>query len=245
LKSDTGCRARLPGLALLAAVVLLAGAGLAVWALVERDALLGAFSATWALIADRRALASWLGQWGVAAPLIFIGVQVFQVLLAPVPGEATGFIGGYLFGPGPGFLYSTVGLTLGSLLSFGVSRRLGRDLVRRWISPRRLERFDRLMRRQGALAAFVLFLIPGFPKDYLCFFLGLSRMPLRLFFPMVAVGRIPGTLMLSFQGAALAERNYGVLIALGAVSALVLGLLVAYRSEVYGWIERLDRGGQV
>jgi uncharacterized membrane protein YdjX (TVP38/TMEM64 family) len=236
---------RLPGLAFWAMVALLGLVGLGCWALVERKTLIGAFSAASALIADRDALAAWLAQWDIAAPGVFIGLQVFQVLLAPVPGEATGFIGGYLFGPAAGFFYSTVGLTLGSWLSFGVSRRIGREPVRRWISPRRLKRFDQLMRRQGALAAFALFLIPGFPKDYLCFFLGLSRMSWRLFLPLVAVGRIPGTLMLSLQGAALADRNYGVLVALVACCALILGLLVVYRDNVYRWIERLDRGGKV
>lgn len=236
---------RLPGLAFWATSAFLGVAGLAVWGLVEREALRGAFAAAWALVADRGAMAAWLAQWGVAAPVVFVGLQMFQVMLAPIPGEATGFIGGYLFGPAAGFLYSTVGLTLGSWLSFGVSRRIGREPVRRWISPRHLARFDRLMRRQGALAAFFLFLIPGFPKDYLCFFLGLSRMSLRLFFPLVLVGRIPGTLMLSYQGAALAERSYGVLIALIGCCAVILGLLVVYRKDVYRWIERLDRGGAV
>lgn len=236
---------RLPGLAFWGTLALLGLAGLGCWALVERETLRVAFSATWALVTDREAMAAWLAQRGVAAPVIFISLQVFQVLLAPVPGETTGFIGGYLFGPAAGFCYSTVGLTLGSWLSFGVSRRLGREPVRRWISPRRLERFDQLMRRQGVLAAFALFLIPGFPKDYLCLFLGLSRMSWRLFLPLVAVGRIPGTLMLSFQGAALAHRDYGVLAVLVAFCVLILGLLVAYRSELYGWIERLDRGGKV
>jgi len=240
-----GCRVRLPGMAFWATVVLLGLVGLGCWVLVEREALFGAFSAAWALATDRGAMAAWLEQWGVAAPVVFIGLQILQVLLPPVPGEATGFIGGYLFGPAAGFFYSTAGLTLGSWLNFGISRRLGREPLRRWISPHRLERFDRLMRRQGALAAFALFLIPGFPKDYLCLFLGLSRMSWRLFLPLVAVGRIPGTLMLSFQGAALAERNYGVLAALGACCVVILGLLAIYRKNVYRWIERVDRGGAI
>jgi uncharacterized membrane protein YdjX (TVP38/TMEM64 family) len=236
---------RLPGLAFWATLVLPGFTGLACWALVERDTLVDALSTTRTLIADRGALAAWLARWGVVTPLFVISLQIFQVLLAPVPGEATGFIGGYLFGPAAGFFYSTVGLTLGSWLNFGVSRRLGREPVRRWISPRRLERFDQLMKRQGALAAFALFLIPGFPKDYLCLFLGLSRMSWRLFLPLVAVGRVPGTLMLSFQGAALADHDYGVLAVLVACCMLILGLLVVYRNDVYRWIERLDRGVDV
>ena len=237
--SDAPCA---PGLALLVVVLLLGAAGLVVLALWRRDAVMRIVTAAYDLIVDRQSLAAWLAEWGMAAPAVFIGLQVAQVLLAPVPGEATGFIGGYLFGAGLGFVFSTIGLTLGSWLNFALSRRLGRGPVRRWVGERHLERFDLIMRRQGTLAALVMFVIPGFPKDYLCLFLGLSRMPLRLFLPLVAVGRIPGTLLLSFQGAALADRRYGVLAVLGAGCLIVLGLVYAYRETLYSWIERLDNG---
>lgn len=200
-------------------------------------------TAAFDLIADRQRLAAWVAGWGAMAPAAFIVLQIGQVLLAPVPGEATGFIGGYLFGALPGFVYSTIGLTLGSVLNFAVGRALGRGMVRRWIPERHLERFDRLMHRQGAVASFVLFVIPGFPKDYLCLFLGLSRMSLRLFFPMVAIGRIPGTLLLSFQGSALADGRYGLLAAMMAACLLLLTLVWVHRGTLYNWIERLDRSG--
>ena len=64
------------------------------------------------------------------------------------------------------------------------------------------------MERQGALVAFILFLLPGFPKDYLCFVLGLSRMPFKLFLLICTVGRIPGTLLLTLQGAKVYKGDY-------------------------------------
>jgi uncharacterized membrane protein YdjX (TVP38/TMEM64 family) len=235
-------RYRSAGLAPWVVAVLLAVAGGAVLAAIHRKALADAMSVAYDLVGDQERMTAWLADQGAAAPLVFIGLQVLQVLLAPVPGEASGFIGGYLFGAGPGFIYSTIGLTVGSVVNFAVSRGLGRGLVRHWVADRHWQRFDRLMRHQGALAAFILFLIPGFPKDYLCLFLGLSRMSLRLFLPLVAIGRIPGTLMLSVQGAALAGGRYGLLAALGAGCAALVGLLWVYRETFYRWIERLDKG---
>ena len=70
---------------------------------------------------------------------MFIGIQIAQVIAAPVPGEATGFIGGYIFGTLTGFIYSTIGLTIGSLINFGIGRLLGERFVRRLISNERFQ----------------------------------------------------------------------------------------------------------
>ena len=73
---------------------------------------------------------------------------------------------------GPGLAYSTIGLTLGSLLAFLISRRLGMPFVSRFVGQETLQKFDHLMRRQGALFSFIIFIIPGTPKDYFCLLLG-------------------------------------------------------------------------
>jgi len=90
-----------------------------------------------------------LGPFG--APLAFITVQILQVVLAPIPGEASGFVGGYLFGVLPGLVYSTVGLTIGSVINFTLGRLLGRRYVAAWMSAESLLRFDALAKRQGAI----------------------------------------------------------------------------------------------
>ncbi len=177
---------------------------------------------------------------GPLAPLLFIVIQVLQVVFAPVPGEATGFLGGFLFGVPLGFLYSTLGLTVGSVLAFLIGRWLEEHYVARWVPPEILKKFDFLMERQGALISFILFILPGFPKDYLCFILGLSHMPLRLFLLISTVGRLPGTLLLTLQGAKVYEGKYlttAVILGLCLVLVLLLGY---YREAVYAWIRRFD-----
>ena len=88
-----------------------------------------------------------------------------------------------------------------------------------------LEKFDFIIERQGALLAFFFFLVPGFPKDYLCFILGLSQMPLQVFLIISTIGRIPGTFLLTLQGANVYKGNYvSFFILLGLF--LILGLLM-------------------
>jgi uncharacterized membrane protein YdjX (TVP38/TMEM64 family) len=152
------------------------------------------------LVTDREWMRAAVESCGWAAPFVFIGIQIAQVVAAPIPGEATGFIGGYVFGTLTGFIYSTIGLTIGSLINFAIGRMLGERFVRRLVSEERFSRIDRLVNRQGIIALFIIFAIPGFPKDYLCLALGLSTLPVKLFTLMTGVGRMPGTLMLSLRG---------------------------------------------
>jgi uncharacterized membrane protein YdjX (TVP38/TMEM64 family) len=190
--------------------------------------------------ANREWIKSKLMAAGPLAPFFFIIIQSLQVVFAPIPGEATGFIGGYLFGAPLGLLYSTVGLTLGSVLAFLIARWLEERYVSRWVPKEIREKFDFLMERQGALVAFIMFVVPGFPKDYLCFVLGLSRMPFKLFLLICGVGRIPGTLLLTLQGAEVYKGDYYSTLVILGLCLVLIGVLAYYREAVYGWIRRFD-----
>ena len=193
------------------------------------------------LLLDRDRIKAFIAAFGIGAPFIFILIQISQVLLAPIPGEATGFIGGYLFGVIQGFIYSSIGLTVGSWLNFFIGRFLGERYVKKIVPLDKLKRFDNALRHRGILVVFILFLIPGFPKDYLCLFLGFgSTLPIRVFVVLSAIGRIPGTLMLSLQGAFLFNRSYGLLALLAGISLSIVFLVYRFRHPIYQWIERLN-----
>ena len=83
------------------------------------------------LYADQEFLRAELQAWGVWAPLVFIAIQAFQVVVAPIPGEVTGFLGGFVFGEWIGLGYSMIGLTAGSFFAFAVGRWLGAAVVQR------------------------------------------------------------------------------------------------------------------
>ncbi|MHB8069495.1 MAG: TVP38/TMEM64 family protein [Desulfobaccales bacterium] len=239
-KEAAGRRRRLIWGALALALVLL-GLSLA-WVFSCRDILWGGACHYYDIFTDKERIRQTLNAAGPLAPLFFIVVQVLQVVFAPIPGEATGFIGGFLFGVPLGMLYSTIGLTLGSILAFLLGRWLEEHFVARVVKPETLKRFDFLMERQGALVAFFLFVIPGFPKDYLCFILGLSLMPLRLFLVLSTVGRLPGTLMLTLQGAKVYQGDYLFSAILIGLCLLLGGILYYFRETLYTWLQRWDHG---
>ena len=189
-------------------------------------------------LSDRDKISAYIEGFGSAAPWVFMLVQVLQVLLAPVPGEATGFIGGYLFGVTKGFLFSSIALSIGSIINFGVGRFLGQRYVRKVIPTKYLTRFDMVAKREGALIVFMLFVFPGFPKDYLCLFLGLSALPFKIFLIMATFGRMPGTFILSLQGTMLFQQNYLILAVATAICSGIVLLGYRYRESFYAWIEK-------
>ncbi len=192
------------------------------------------------LFTNKDQIETFITSFGSGAPLVFILIQILQVLFAPIPGEATGFIGGYIFGASKGFLYSSLGLTAGSWIIFVIGRLLGKRYVRKLIPIKQLNRFDLLVKRQGVVVLFLFFLIPGFPKDYLCFFLGLSDLPKKVFIVITAIGRMPGTYMLSLQGAFLYEQMYGLFVLILGLCVLVALFAYRYRERLYRWIERFN-----
>ena len=179
-----------------------------------------------------------LGPFG---PIGFILLQALQVVFSPIPGEATGVVGGFLFGKWLGLFYSTLGLSLGSILAFSIARHF-RRFVEPWLKKSQWYwKLEGLLEHQGIFICFFLYVFPGFPKDFLCYFLGLTRMPWQVFVFISTVGRIPGTLMLSWQGAEIYNGNWA-----GFVSILVITLVVAapawyYREKIYAWVESKTR----
>lgn len=192
------------------------------------------------IFTDREQIKSFVTSFGRGAPVVFIIIQILQVLFAPFPGEATGFIGGFLFGAIKGFCYSSIGLTVGSLINFIIGRFLGKRFVRKLIPPAKLERMDSIVKRQGVIVLFGLFVFPGFPKDYLCLFLGLSAIPLKVFILLTAIGRMPGTLMLSLQGSYIFEQRYGWFALILSVCLVLMFLAYRYREGLYNWIDKFN-----
>ncbi len=183
-----------------------------------------------------------LGMWGFAG---FILLQVVQVVAAPIPGEATGLLGGYLYGPVVGVLLSTVGLTLGSYVAFSLSRLFGKPLTVRRVPEATLDRFNYLLHHKGAFLIFLLFLIPGFPKDILCYILGLGPLTTIEFLAIASSGRLLGTVLLTVSGAFLRKGQYRQFFLIAGFAVVVVLLAMAYKDKLEKVFRRLaDRSGK-
>jgi uncharacterized membrane protein YdjX (TVP38/TMEM64 family) len=185
---------------------------------------------------DRKHLIEFVKSFGALSVIVFIGLQILQVLFAPIPGEVTGFIGGYIYGSALGTIYSTIGLTIGSWLAFMLARWLGMPFVEKAVNLSILKKYDYFMEHQGKLITFILFLIPGFPKDALCYVIGLSHMPINTFLLVSVSGRLLGTAMLSISGDFARYDQHGALWILVAISLVFCAVACFYRDK---WIHKL------
>ena len=179
--------------------------------------------------------------YGAYSPLAYILLQVLQVIVAPIPGGAIEFLGGYLFGVNAGFVYSMIGLILGAAVAFGLARLFERVAVERFVSPETRKKFGYLIGHEGTILSFLLFLIPGFPKDALCYILGLTPMRWGIFLLVSTIGRIPGTLMACLQGAKAFDHQYKALIVLSGISAVLLLVFYIYHEEIHHMIKKLKK----
>jgi len=173
-------------------------------------------------------------------PLSFVGfilLQSLQVVAAPVPGEVTGVLGGFLYGPFLGVFLSTIGLTLGSWINFSLSKTFGRPFVDRFVSKKTMDKYDYLLHHKGAFLVFILFLIPGFPKDILCYILGLGHLTTREFLIISTVGRFGGTVLLTLGGAYLRHHQYYRFSILLGVAIVIIFLSMVYKDK----LERIFR----
>ena len=196
------------------------------------------------LYQDKHFLKQTVRSWGWMAPLGFIAIQALQVIISPIPGEITGPVGGALFGTTWGLIYSTIGLTAGTLFCFWVGRKWGEPFVRPWLSERNWARVSFIIEAEGAILCFILYLIPGFPKDIISYLFGISPMPFWVFAVVSTAARIPGTWISSYFGAHVGEHQYLYAIAfIAAITAACLPLYY-YRERIIRYFHKPSARGR-
>jgi uncharacterized membrane protein YdjX (TVP38/TMEM64 family) len=159
-------------------------------------------------------------------------LQITQVVVAPIPGEVTGLIGGYLYGPVMGVVWSTIGLTIGSYIAFALARYFGRPFVERFVDKAVMQRFDYLLHHKGIFLVFLLFLIPGTPKDYLCYILGLGHLTTAQFLVIGGVGRLFGTILLTIGGDLIRHQEYRHFFVLVGVTIIAVIVTMIFRKKL-------------
>ncbi|MBN1836368.1 MAG: TVP38/TMEM64 family protein [Spirochaetales bacterium] len=196
----------------------------------------------WELFATTERLRERIASAGATAPLVFVGVQALQVVVFFIPGEIPQVVGGYLFGLRDGTLLSLAGIAAGSLVSFSIARVFGVPFVHALFDRDRVDRLRRILESPRAkLSFFLLFLIPGLPKDILCYAAGLSSIRLLVFLPFSAVGRLPGIIGSALMGQAVASRRWflAATVLTLAVVLFVIGYL--FRERIQLFLEKLTK----
>lgn len=153
------------------------------------------------IFVSAESLKHFLNQFGLFAPALFLVIQMIQVVLPILPG-AVGCLGGVLiFGPVWGFVYNYIGISLGSILAFLLSKRYGRPFVRGIIGEKNYEKYIGWMEKGKAFdkAFAVAIFLPVAPDDLLCYMAGLTPMSLKKFAAIIFLGK-PGSIFLYSLG---------------------------------------------
>ncbi len=180
-------------------------------------------------IQNRHRLISMLREGGLAGPLLCVAAQFVQVVIFFIPGEIVQFAAGYVFGPWRALLYSTAGIMLGSVFNFYFARIVGRPVLERIVNPATLKRVDELLNNAKSKSAILLvFLIPGAPKDALCYGAGFSRIGVLEFAVISGLGRIPALFYSILLGAETFRHEYHSVIVLAVLGGVAIGAYYLY-----------------
>ncbi len=170
---------------------------------------------------------------GPLGVLILLGLQLLQIIVAFIPGEVVQVAAGMLYGPFGGTAIILVGVMLASSLVFQLVHVLGAPFVRSMVSDSFLGKF-REFEKSGKLnvIVFILFLIPGLPKDVFTYIVGLTDMKLGTFILISTLGRTPGVFVSSYAASSIMEGDYTTSAIMFGVLAVLAALGVIFRDRI-------------
>lgn len=142
------------------------------------------------VIRDAESLQKYLENAGAWMPLLYILLQYLQVVVLPIPGIVSTVAGVALFGSFWAMIYSLIGIVLGSLTAFLIGRKLGNKAVSWMVGEETLKKWQKKLKGKDNLFLTLMFLLPLFPDDVLCFIAGLSTMSFGYFTGMIVVSRV-------------------------------------------------------
>lgn len=176
----------------------------------------------------RLAIQETVSNSGISGVFLFLGLQILQVVIALIPGEPIEIIGGILFGTFGGLFLCLIGLLLGTILVFYLVKAVGKPLIHAFVSEEKLNSF-KFLNNQKKLETliFILFLIPGTPKDTLTYIIPLTKIAPWKFFLLSTVARIPSVVTSTLAGNSIGEGNWLFSIIIFLITAAI-GLVGIY-----------------
>lgn len=166
------------------------------------------------------------GAWG---PVMMMGIMALQVIVAIIPGEPFELGAGFVFGWFPGTVWCLLGSAAASALVYLAVRKWGVRLVEAFFSRDKIMRYSFMQNeRKLNLLVFILFLIPGTPKDLLTYLVGLTPMRLLPFLLITTVARIPSVVSSAVTGAFAQQGQYKAAIITYAVTIVISALCILW-----------------
>lgn len=185
---------------------------------------------------DREYFNSWMDSHGIFGKLLYCFMVIFQIVVAIIPGEPLEIAGGYAFGAWWGTILYLVSATIGGMLVFILVRKYGDNVVEMFFSKEKMNELRFLQATKSIdkgkkeALLFIIFILPGTPKDLLCYFAGMTRVSPKAWFFVCSLGRLPSLLTSTIGGSAISTSNLkGALWAFGIALIISLIGVIIYR----------------
>lgn len=169
---------------------------------------------------------------------VYIALQIMQIVISVLPGQVFQMAAGYLYGFPLGLLLSVIGATLGSVIAYYIARFLGRDAVKLFVKEDKIEYWvSRLNSKRAYIIVFLLYLIPGLPKDMIAYVAGVSDMKLRAFITLSILGRLPAMSASIAFGTFYESESYYLAAIVALISIVIFIICLIKRNAVSAFID--------
>ena len=177
-----------------------------------------------------------------SAFLILVLLQIAQIVCSFLPGQPIQFASSYLYGLLGGYVITILGALIGCWITYLLASFLGRDALHLLFGQARVNDYmEKLNSGRAYTIIFLIYLIPGIPKDLVSYVAGISDIKLVPFLVVSTLGRTPGVIESLLIGMFWAQKNY---LGVGIVAVVALGLLVfciKYRENIMNFIDKVQR----
>lgn len=165
--------------------------------------------------------------------LIYIGLQIIQIVICFIPGQAFQFVAGYLYGFPLGLLFSVIGAVLGTIISFYIARLLGKDFIHLIFNEKQITEYViKLNSKKAYTLVFLIYLIPGLPKDLTSYAAGVSEIGMKQFLILSLIGRTPGMVGSLLIGYFYSKKLFAGAIAVGILAIISFIICIIKRKDI-------------
>lgn len=165
---------------------------------------------------------NWVEAHGILGDITFIAMMFLQVVIALIPGEPLEIGAGYAFGEIRGTILCVLATTLGSLVVFLLVKTLGVRFVEIFFDTKKIKELEIIKNsKKRNFLIFLVFFLPGTPKDLITYFVGLTDIKIWHFILLSSIARLPSVVTSTVGGGALGVKEYKTAIIVFAVTLII------------------------
>ncbi len=164
---------------------------------------------------------------------VYIVLQILQVVFLPIPAAIICIVGSIIYGPLLGAIYCSLGILIGSYISFFIGKTFGYKLVSWIVGKDNTDKYTDIIRKRGGFFLAIAFLLPMFPDDILCLISGITNISFKQFFWITLITRPIGVIAMSYFGGGhiIPFSGWGIYAWIGILISVLIVVIMTYKYQ--------------